>query len=337
METPQHAIGRSALRGGPHKVVKHHPLTLPLQPGGQQCALATTRGTCDHPHLRSLPVGMHVKLIKKPFALHIGTCPALAKNLMVQPLPLQLIGHLVRRENTVDLAPDIFHDKVGQLLGCLVVLRGMAQAGVADCFLEQLLLFLRRGRVGLELVGEILRFQIAILTHDLLPVAALVTCVAEIEKRLIPHLRVVEHPVQDLKLGHALASDVFLDPAKLRILQHTLRVKIRLWNPAVSLTQQADKKHRRTRPALVNLLQANAQGIPLLALLLGDPPAQVHLKQLDKPRSASPAQLRKHLLNQFVPLPHEVTEGRTDENTYESGLFIHGMIPCTLVTSVKDD
>ena len=83
--------------------------------------------------------------------------------------------------------------------------------------------------------------------------------------------------------------------------------------------------------------QANRQNLPLLCLLRGNAPAQVNIHQLNLTLPTQSPQLGEHFLNQKITFLTKITEGGTQKNADDSGLFVHGMMPNSLLTSPEDD
>jgi hypothetical protein len=130
---------------------------------------------------------------------------------------------------------------------------------------------------------------------------------------------VPEHAMEDLQFGDALLGHVILHPAEVLVLQDILLEEITRRDPSVSLAKHSNEEDRGAGATAIDLLEADTKGLAALALFLGDPPAEVDLEKLHKACLTAAAKLGEDSFHQFIPLPHEVTEGRADENADKSG------------------
>ena len=221
---------------------------------------------------------------------------------MPPPFQSQRVWHLGCRVGRINEFPEILHHPLGERFRVRIILHHR-KAALPDAALEprQLRAMLRAFRCV---------------------IAAAAVCIgwaAKVEEGVSRHRRVVEHAMQHLEFGDALAAGVLRQP---RLFLHERRiVLLHLRHPAVALAQQPDEVGART----VNLRQTDGQHLALLRFRLGDAPAQVHIHQFHLPLPATAAQFRKDAPDEDVPLAGEIPERRTDEEADGAGGRVHAV------------
>ena len=245
-----------------------------------------------------------LQLLDVALAAQVHPQPALAVAGVLARLALQRIGLIQLGIQLLDQGPQVGFDLIGDRLGIGKVLRHWEAAG-ADALLE---------------VGELLLLLLRVADKPRLALRLTPVRITEIEEGPAGHLPVVEHPMENLQLSDAGAALVIPNPLQGLALKQLIGIVARLGRPAIALAQHPDE----VGPAALDLRQADADHLSLLALLLRDAPAQVHIHHLHTALLGTAAQGREHLLHQQVALLHEIPEGAGEEHPDLAGLGSYG-------------
>ena len=233
-DPPQHCgpvgtVGRSA-----DEVQQHQRVGMGLSvlsgPVGQQGRLARAR-LAQHNQRRAVADSVPVENVKVFRPPDVDTSPAPRKGVVVGRVAVQWVGHFTRREHLVDDDRQVFQHPLAERWRVWVVVATRERA-LADSLLQR--------DQPCETLGVLLAELVAMLGGDTIQVG----WVAEVKAGPVGHLRVVQHPVEDFQLGHALLA-VLGQPG----LELDQFVEDLLRDPAVTLAQQSKEE----RPAALDL------------------------------------------------------------------------------------
>ncbi len=126
---------------------------------------------------------------------------------------------------------------------------------------------------------------------------------------MLRHRGIGEHPMHDLKFSHR-PTRMLTDP-RLTLNQGWID-EVR--HPAIALAQESNEIWATSS----DLLEADRQHAALGYLLVSDPPPQINLAPRDAAGLAQCPQLGKNALDELIPLPFHVTEGRRHEHAHHA-------------------